>query len=126
MNWGTLLLEPERSLSELGDGAGTLAHGVLGQVGGEGEADGGLDVLGAQSGLLVDTDQVGGLGGETLEDVVDEGVNDLQGLGAEAELSVDTLEGATGVDVPAALGLAVSGLLDSLDGLLSGGLGHCR
>jgi hypothetical protein len=53
----------------LGDGLGTLRDGVLGQLTGEDEADGGLDLSGRDGGLLVVGGELGGLGGNALEDV---------------------------------------------------------
>ena len=44
---------PSRRLRrrELGDGLGALGHGVLGQLSGEHEAHGGLDLAGREGGL---------------------------------------------------------------------------
>jgi hypothetical protein len=53
----------------LGDGLGALRHGVLGQLTGEDEADGGLDLSGRDGGLLVVGSKLGGLSGDALEDV---------------------------------------------------------
>ncbi len=49
---------------------------MLGELTGEEESDGGLDLAGRQSVLLVVADEAGGLVGDLLEDVVDEGVHD--------------------------------------------------
>ena len=65
--------------SELGHGLGALGHGVLGQLTGEDEADGGLDLTAGEGGLLVVAAQTASLGGALLEDVVDEGVHDGHG-----------------------------------------------
>lgn len=53
----------------LGNGLGALRHGVLGQLTGEDEADGSLDLSGRDGGLLVVGSKLGGLGGNALEDV---------------------------------------------------------
>ena len=53
----------------LGDGLGALRHGVLGKLTGKDEADGGLDLTGRDGGLLVVGSELGGLGGDALEDV---------------------------------------------------------
>ena len=98
-------------LGELGHSFSSLRHSVAGELAGEDQADGGLDLTGAQGGLLVDTSEVGSLGGDALEEVVDEGVNDLLGTASQRQLGVDGLQGAGGVDVPAALGLPVGGAL---------------
>jgi hypothetical protein len=42
---------------------------VLGQLTGEDQTDGGLDLSGRDGGLLVVSGKLGGLGGDTLEDV---------------------------------------------------------
>uniref|UniRef100_A0A453DZN0 Uncharacterized protein n=1 Tax=Aegilops tauschii subsp. strangulata TaxID=200361 RepID=A0A453DZN0_AEGTS len=73
---------------ELGDGLGALRDGVLGELAGEDEADGGLDLAGRDGGLLVVARQLGGLAGQLLEDVVDEGVHDGHGLGGDADVRV--------------------------------------
>eukprot|EP01084_Bolivina_argentea_P119306 211552_1 len=121
------MCDPSLRLGELGDGLGALAHGVAGELGGEHEADGGLHLAGAESLLAVDAGQLGGLGGEALEDIVHEGVDDLLGAAAQGHLGVDALEGAAGVDVPGALALAgdLGGLAGNFlgDRLLSGGHG---
>jgi hypothetical protein len=73
---------------ELGDGLGALRHGVLGQLPGQDEAHRRLDLARGHGGLLVVARQLGGLGGDLLEDVVDEGVEDGHGLGADARVGV--------------------------------------
>uniref|UniRef100_A0A0D3EJN9 non-specific serine/threonine protein kinase n=1 Tax=Oryza barthii TaxID=65489 RepID=A0A0D3EJN9_9ORYZ len=88
---------------ELGDGLGALGDGVLGELAGEDEADGGLDLPGGDRGLLVVAGELGGLPGELLEDVVDEGVHDGHGLGGDADVGVDLLEHLEDVDLEKAL-----------------------
>ena len=67
-------LEGSRHLGgELGHGLGALGDGV-GELTGEDEAHGGLDLPGGDGGLLVVAGELGSLGGDLLEDVVDEGV----------------------------------------------------
>ena len=104
-----------------GDGLGALRDGVLGEFTGEEEPDGGLDFPGGDGGPLVVVGETGGLGGDALEDVVDEGVHDGHGLGADASVGVDLLEDLVDVDgvrflPPLALLLAIS-LGDGLGGL---------
>ena len=65
----------------LGDGLGAFRDGVFGQFSGEEEPDGGLDLPGSDGGPLVVVGQFGSLSGDTLEEVVDEGVHDAHGLG---------------------------------------------
>ena len=77
---------------ELGDGLGSLRHGVLGQITGKHETDGGLDLAGRESGLLVVGGELPGFAGNALEDVVDERVHDAHPLLADAGVGVDLLE----------------------------------
>ena len=118
----------------LGDGLGSLAHGVLGQLTGQKETDGGLDLPAGDGGPPVVVGQTGGLGGDALEDVVDEGVHDGHGLAGDAGVGVHLLQHLVDVDgvdlppplpallVPSALGLCLGGgLLGSLAGCLLGG-----
>lgn len=53
----------------LGDGLGTFGNGVLGELTGEDQAHGGLDLAGGDGGLLVVCGELGGLGCDALEDV---------------------------------------------------------
>ena len=73
---------------ELGDGFGAFRHGVLGQLARQDQAHGRLDLAAGHRGLLVVARQLRGLGGNLLEDVVDEGVQDRHGLGADAGVRV--------------------------------------
>ena len=117
----------------LGDGLGALRDGVLGQLSGEEQPDGGLDLPGGDGGPLVVVGQAGGLGGDALKDVVDEGVHDGHGLGGDTGVGVHLLQDLVDVDgiglLPAPLLLLVSlgdvllGLAGLLGGL-SGGLGR--
>ena len=70
---------------------------MLGELTGEEEADGGLHFPGGEGVLLVVADEAGGLGGDLLEDVVDEGVHDGHGLLGDTELGVDLLEDSVDV-----------------------------
>jgi hypothetical protein len=84
---------------ELGDGLGALRDGVLGELAGEHEAHGGLDLAGRDGGLLVVARELGGLTGQLLEDVVDEGVHDGHGLGGDADVRVHLLQHLEDVDL---------------------------
>uniref|UniRef100_A0A453N467 Uncharacterized protein n=1 Tax=Aegilops tauschii subsp. strangulata TaxID=200361 RepID=A0A453N467_AEGTS len=104
---------------ELGDGLGALGDGMLGELAGEDEADGGLDLAGRDGGLLVVPRELGGLAGELLEDVVDEGVHDGHGLGGDADVGVHLLEHLEDVDLVrlhALLGLLLPLLVAALLG----------
>ncbi len=95
----------------------------------EDEADSGLDLAGREGGLLVVTNKLAGLGGDALEDVVDEGVHDGHGALGDARVGVDLLENledVRGIRLGALLTLAalLGGLLGALAGRgLGGGLG---
>jgi hypothetical protein len=117
----------EQSLSrgELGDGLGALGDGVLRELAGEDEADGGLDLPGGDGGLLVVPGELGGLGSELLEDVVDEGVHDGHGLGGDADVGVDLLQHLEDVDLVRLHALLRPLLPLLVTALLAGGLA-CR
>ena len=101
---------------------------MLGELTGEEEADGSLDLAGGEGVLLVVADETGRLGGDLLEDVVDERVHDAHGSLGDAGLGVDLLEDSVDVDRE---GLGSSSLRGGLLGSgslggsgLSGFLGH--
>ena len=106
---------------------------MLGQFTGEEKPDGSLDFPGGDGGPLVVVGKTGGLGGDALEDVVDEGVHDGHSLGADASVGVDLLEDLVDVDrvrfLPLLAFLLAISLGDGLGGLagllgsFSGGLG---
>ena len=120
----------------LGDGLGALGHGVLGELAGQQEAHGRLDLPGRDGGALVVMRQAGGLAGDALEDVVDEGVHDAHGLGRDARVGVHLLEHLVHVDGIALLSTALAllailllGFGDRFLGTLLGrgsGLGRLR
>ncbi len=74
---------------ELGHSLGALRHGVLGQLAGQDEAHSGLDLARGHCGLLVVAGQLGGLSGNLLKDVRDEGVQDGDGPGGDTSVRVD-------------------------------------
>jgi hypothetical protein len=100
---------------------------VLGQFSGEEELDGRLDFSGREGVLLVVSDQLGGFEGDSLEDVVDEGVHDGHGLLGDSSVVVDLLEHLVDVDGESLVSASSSVLLlsgsSSSDGLLDGGGG---
>ena len=71
---------------------------MLGELSGEDESDGGLDLSGGESVLLVVSDKLGGLEGDLLEDVVDERVHDAHGPLGDSGVGVDLLEDSVDVD----------------------------
>ena len=108
-------------LGVLGDGLGALRHGVLGQLTRQQKPHSGLDFSGGDGAAPVVVGQTGSLGGDALEDVVDEGVHDGHGLGADAGVRVHLLQDLVDVDgvalpppppallVPSTLGLCLAG-----------------
>ena len=116
----------------LGDGLGAFRDGVLGQFTGQQKPDGGLDLPGGDGGPLVVVGQTGSLGGDTFEDIVDEGVHDAHGLGGDTSVGMDLLQHLVDVNGVGLLPLAVLLLvslgdvllgLAGLLGSLSGGFG---
>jgi len=81
-----------RGRGVLGDGLSAFRDGVLGQLTGQDETDRGLDLAGGDGGLLVVGGKLGGLGGDTLENVVDEGVEDRHGTVGNTSVRVDLLQ----------------------------------
>jgi len=114
---------------ELGHGLGALGHGVLGELSGEEQSHGSLDLSGGEGGLLAVAGQAGRLQSQALEDVVDERVQDGHASLGDAGVGVHLLQHlvdvrSVGLDL---LGLSTSGsLLGGLRGFLSDsrGLGH--
>ena len=105
----------------LGHSLGALRDGVLGELTGEEEPDSGLDLAGGDGGPLVVVSQTAGLGGDPLEQVVDERVHDGHGLGGDSGVGVDLLQHLVDVDSVGLLPLSLLLLLVTLgDGL--GGL----
>lgn len=116
----------------LGDGLGALRHGVLRELSGEEQADGGLDFAGCDGGTLVVVGQTGSLSSDALKDVVHERVHDGHGFGAHTGVGVDLLQHLVDVrgvgflpllSALLAVGTTSSGLLAGLFGGLARGFG---
>ena len=105
-------------LNVFGDSLGSFRNGVPGKFSGEDELDGRLDLSGGESSPLVEADELGSFGGDSVEGVVDEGVHDVHGLLADADVGVHLLEDLVDVDGE---GLHSS----SMHFLLTTGLGLC-
>ena len=94
---------------------------MLGQFTGEEEPDSSLDFPGGDGGPLVVVGKTGGLGGDALEDVIDERVHDGHGLGGDASVRVNLLQHLVDVDgigfLPSQLLLLLVTLGDGLGGL---------
>lgn len=82
----------------LGDGLGAFRHGVLGQLSGQQETDGRLDLAARDGRATVVVGQTRALSGDALEDVVDEAVHDRHGLRADAGVWVHLLQHLVDVD----------------------------
>merc|ERR1740117_2757871 len=113
----------------LGDGLGAFGNGVSGELSGEDESDGGLDLTAGEGLSLVVSDESGGFTGDSLENVVDEGVHDAHGLLGDSDLVVDLLEDSVDVDGEGLNSLLVSGgsgsdLLGGFSGGTGSGTGH--
>ena len=118
----------------LGNSLGSLRDSVLGKLSWKEKPDSSLDLPGGDGGPLVVVGKTGGLGGDALEDVIDEGVHDGHSLGADASVGVDLLEDLVDVDrvrfLPLLAFLLAISLGDGLGGLtgllgsFSGGLGR--
>ena len=69
---------------------------MLGQLSGQEETDGGLDLARGDGGPLLVVTQTASLGGDALQDVVDEGVHDGHGLGGHSGVGVHLLQHGVG------------------------------
>jgi len=76
----------------LGDGLCTFRNGVLGEFTWQDQSYGCLDLSRRDGRLLVVCGKLGGLSGDALEDVVDEGVEDGHGTVGDTSVRVDLLE----------------------------------
>ena len=90
---------------------------MLGEFTWEEKAHSGLDLSGGEGVLLVVADKLGGLEGDLLEDVVNEGVEDVHGSLGDASLGVHLLEHSVDVDGEGLNSAAVT-LGSDLGGLL--------
>ena len=71
---------------------------MLGELTWKEKSDSSLDLSGGESVLLVVSDELGGLGGDLLEDIVDEGVHDGHGSLGDSGLGMNLLEDSVDVD----------------------------
>ena len=85
-------------LDVLGHSLGSFRDSVSGEFSGEDELDGGLDFAGGEGSPLVEADEFGAFGGDSVEGVVDEGVHDVHGLFGDTDVGVDLLEDFVDVD----------------------------
>ncbi len=87
----------------LGDGLGALRHGVFGQLPGQQQTHGGLDLSGSDGGALVVVSETRRFTGDALEDVVDERVHDPHRLGRDPGVRMNLLHHLVDVDSVALL-----------------------
>lgn len=107
----------------LGDGLGAFADGVLGELSGQQQTNGGLNLAARDRRTTVVVSETRSLGGDALEDVVDEAVHDRHRLAADTGVRVDLLEHLVDVDRVALATLPVTLLVTGTYGLrLAGGL----
>ena len=110
--------------SVFGDGLGAFTDSVLGQLTGEEQPHGGLDLPGGDRGTLVVVSETAGLGRDSLKDVVHERVHDRHSLGGDAGVRVHLLQHLVDVDGVALLSSALTLLVAAAHGLsLAGFLG---
>jgi hypothetical protein len=102
---------------ELGDSFGAFGHGVLGELSGEDQTDGRLNLARGDRGALVVVGETRGLGSDPLEDVVHERVHDRHRLGRDAGVRVHLLQHAVDVDGVGLLPRASALLVTAFDGL---------
>ena len=81
---------------------------MLRELSREEESDGGLNLSGRQSLLLVVSDELDGFLSDTIEDIVDEGVHDSHRLLADASVGVNLLQDLEDVDTEVFSSLAAS------------------
>ncbi len=105
----------------LGDGLGALRHGVFGQLSGQQQTHGGLDLSRCDGGALVVVSETRRFTGDALEDVVDERVHDPHRLRRDPGVRMNLLHHLVDVDSVALLP-GLSALLSSFSGSLSDGL----
>ena len=124
----TLLVRYLLGGREFGDSLGSLGNGVLGKLSRQHKSDRGLDFSGRKGGLLVVLGELSSLTGDSLEDVVDEGVHDGHTFLGDSGIRVDLFQDL--VDVgrvtlgSLALSLGAGGLLWGLGGFLAWSLSH--
>ena len=82
----------------LGHCLGTLADCMLGQLAGQVQPHGSLDLSAGDGVLLVVVGQTRGLGGDPLKDVIHEGVHDAHCLAGDASVRVHLLQHLVDVD----------------------------
>ncbi|XDV52486.1 hypothetical protein PO909_021213, partial [Leuciscus waleckii] len=96
-------------------------HGVFGQLSGQQQTHGGLDLSRSDCGALVVVREARRLTGDALKDVVDERVHDAHRLGGDAGVRMNLLQDFVDINSIALLP-GLSALLSSFTGGLGDGL----
>ena len=71
---------------------------MAGEFSREDELDGGLNLAGGEGPPLVEADELGAFGGDSVEGVMDEGVHDVHGFLGDADVGVHLLQHLVDVD----------------------------
>ena len=85
-------------LDVLGHSLGSFGNSVSGEFSWQDELDGWLNFSWRKGPPLVEPDELGAFGGDSVEGVVDEGVHDVHGLFGDTDVGVDLLEDFVDVD----------------------------
>ena len=105
----------------LGHCLGSLADRMLGQFPGEVQPHSSLNFTAGNRVLFVVVSKAGGLDGDSLKDVVNEGVHDAHSLTGDAGVGVNLLQDLVDID-----GVALLARLSSLFSISTGRLGLGR
>ena len=113
----------ESLLNVFGDCFGSFRNSVSSKFSWENELDSRLNLSGWKSSSLVESDEFGSFGGNSVEGIVNEGVHDVHGLLWDSDVGVDLLENFVDVDGEgldsSSSGFLVSSRLFSLGWFLS-------
>ena len=96
--WGSKAGNRLLGAGVLGDSLGSLRDGVLGQLSGQDQTDGGLDFPAGDGGTLVVVGKTRSFTGNSLENIVDERVHDAHSLAGDTSVGVDLLQDLVDVD----------------------------
>ena len=101
---------------------------MLGKLTRKEKLDGRLDFPGGEGAFSVVPDQLGGLGGESVESVINKGVHNVHGFLADTDFGVDLLEDLVDVEregLDSSFGSADDWLSSASDGFGGFSGGHC-
>ena len=98
----------------LGHGLGSFTHGMFGQLTGQKQPDGGLDLAGAHGSPLGVFGQTGSFVRDTVKDIVDERVHDAHGFTGDTSVRMNLFQNLVNVRRISLLSLDFSLLLVAL------------